>query len=583
MKRGIYLYAAFLALLACSNNDDLPGTGSESGQGNKTIQLGTDKACYAPGETVTFTVDKAVSGQVMVRYRHLNTIINEEAAGATTWTWTPPAENFKGYMVDVYEVNGEKEKILGSIAVDVSSDWKRFPRYGFLSHYDKMESSEMEKVMANLNRHHINGVQFQDFHYKHHKPLAGTPESPAANWTDIANRNVEKQTVDKYLATIRQYGMKSMYYNLCFGALKDAAQDGVQEEWYIFKDRNHTQKDNHALPSNWKSDIYLVNPIRAEWQSYLARQNDDLYKVYNFDGYQIDQLGGRGSVYDYSGNAVNLPQGYLSFIHAMKQAHPTKRLVMNAVSEFGQEQIAQGEVDFFYNEVWGDTPKMTDLVRILEANKGFNPDLQTVFAAYMNYNVADGKGYFNTPGVLLTDAIMFAFGGSHLELGEHMLGKEYFPNNNLEMKPDLKTALISYYDFLVAYQNLLRDGGAFNSVELSCSNGKMEIAAWPPQSGKVASVGKLVDGNKQVMHLINLSKANNFDWRDIDGSQPEPTIISKAGLKFRTTKPVKKVWAASPDYNSGVAEELEFTQNAVNVTFRLPSMKYWAMIVVEYN
>ena len=64
----------------------------------------------------------------------------------------------------------------------------------------------------------------------------------------------------------------------------------------------------------------------------------------------------------------------------------------------------------------------------------------------MNYNRADNTGEFNTPGVLLTDAVMFALGGSHLELGDHMLCKEYFPNDNLEMDEEsglfrLKSAL----------------------------------------------------------------------------------------------------------------------------------------------
>jgi dextranase len=53
-----------------------------------------------------------------------------------------------------------------------------------------------------------------------------------------------------------------------------------------------------------------------------------------------------------------------------------------------------------------------------------------VFAAYLNYNKADNGGsgdkMMNTPGVLLTDAVMFALGGSHLELGDHMLSREYF-------------------------------------------------------------------------------------------------------------------------------------------------------------
>lgn len=71
----------------------------------------------------------------------------------------------------------------------------------------------------------------------------------------------------------------------------------------------------------------------------------------------------------------------------------------------------------------------------------------------MNYNKADNRGEFNTPGILLTDAVMFALGGSHLELGgDHMLCKEYFPNENLTMSEELKTAMVRYYDFLTSYQ-----------------------------------------------------------------------------------------------------------------------------------
>src|SRR5690606_2636345 len=117
--------------------------------------------------------------------------------------------------------------------------------------------------------------------------------------------------------------------------------------------------------------------------------------------------------------------------------------------------------------------------------------------AYVNYDLADNSGHFNTPSVLMADAVIFAFGGAHLELGEHMLGKEYFPNNNLTMGDDLKRMLVSYYDFLVAYQNLLRDGGTFNSPTLVSADNKVRFNNWPAQLGKVAVAGKKV-GNKQV-------------------------------------------------------------------------------------
>lgn len=579
MKNYSLIYLIFGAILwmGCSSGNEVLTQGR-----TKMLKVDTDKACYAPGEAVTFTLNETVNGQVFVRYRYLDKVLAEAPLNGKVWHWTPPATDYKGYMVDVYEKQGEEEFTLGSIAVDVSSDWKKFPRYGFLSHYNAVTPEQVKRNIATLNRYHINGVQYQDWHYKHHQPMAGTLDKPATEWTDIANRKVEKSIVDSYIAETHQYRMKSIFYNLCFGVLKDAEQDGALPEWFVYKDRECKERDKHPLPADWKSDIYLVNPGDAEWQKYLANENAKVYGTFDFDGYQIDQLGSRGQVYDNRGKEVDLPSGYLSFIRAMKQAHPDKRLVMNAVSEFGQSKIAQGEVDFFYNEVWGDASKYTDLVRILENNRQLNDKLATVFAAYMNYNVADREGYFNTPGILLTDAVMFAFGASHLELGEHMLGKEYFPNNNLKMKADLEAALVHYYDFLVGYQNLLRDGGDFNKVDLTCDNGKMNVAAWPPQYNHVSVVGKKMD-NRQLVHLINLSQAVNQDWRDVDGNQPEPQWIEQADLSLKVSTPVEKIWMASPDINGGMPQAIEFEQHPSGVSFVLPKLKYWNMIVVEYK
>jgi len=74
----------------------------------------------------------------------------------------------------------------------------------------------------------------------------------------------------------------------------------------------------------------------------------------------------------------------------MKTRHPSKRLVMNAVSSYGASQIAgSGKVDFCYNEVWNDEPEFADLHKIIKANDSYSSNsLRTVFAAYMNYDKA---------------------------------------------------------------------------------------------------------------------------------------------------------------------------------------------------
>ena len=94
-----------------------------------TLSLSTDKACYAPGSTVTFTADGDLpSGkEVYVRYRHNNTFIEKHTITSKTWTWTAPDTDYMVYMVDLYYKawKGDigTEHIIGAIAVDVSSDW----------------------------------------------------------------------------------------------------------------------------------------------------------------------------------------------------------------------------------------------------------------------------------------------------------------------------------------------------------------------------------------------------------------------------------------------------------------------------
>ncbi len=579
----MYLFFAFSVLAtSCSKGNNVPLSSIQNTASSVTIS--TDKACYSPDNVVTFTIDHTLPATAKVRYRHLLNVVAENTLSGTTWQWTAPNTDFTGYMVDVFDTVNGQEVIYGSIGVDVSSDWSKFPRYGFLSAYPQMTTTAIDYVINNLNRCHINGIQFYDWEYEHHQPLAGTVTNPASEWLDIANRDTYFSTVKGYIDAAHACNMKAMSYNLAYGALSDAAADGVSDQWYIYKDASHTTKDVCNLPAPmFKSNIWLLDPSNTLWQKYIAAKTQDAYTAFGFDGYHIDQLGDQGTVYNYSGQTVNLSIAFESFINAMKTDQSNKRLVMNAVNQFGQQNIANSPVDFLYTEVWSPNDGYADLATIIANNNTYsNNTKKTTLAAYMDYDLANSTGFFNTPGVLMTDAVIFAFGGSHLELGEHMLDKEYFPNNNLQMKGDLRDALIHYYDFLVAYENLLRDGGVTNTPSVACLDGKMALNQWPPQIGSVAISGRDM-GNEQIIHLLNFTNANSLNWRDTNGTQTTPNTIMNTKVSFSTTKIVKNVWMASPDYKDGTPQVLSFTQTGGNVVFTLPSLQYWDMVVVEYN
>lgn len=591
----IFVFAfSMLALTSCGGDNggsdtpvnptpETPTSGGKEIKASLTIDLATDKAAYSPGETITFTPSSAtVPSGAKVRYRNGLTVVAEQDYSGATWTWTVPQTDNTGYIVDIYTSDGQTETIYGAIAVDVSTDWAAYPRYGFVATYDKTKTDALiEQEMDFLCRCHINGVQFYDWQYKHHWPLGGTRNALLDEYTDIANRQVLTSVVKKYIEAQHQRGMKAMFYNLCFGGLDDAQSDGVDLKWGIFTSKSYSKnnQDRHSLASSWKSDIYLYDPANTNWQSYIAERNSDVYASLDFDGYHVDQLGDRGTVYDAYGSTVDLKKGYGSFLKAMKTAHPNKRLVMNAVSGWGAEQIAaSGATDFLYDEMWGGEDQFSDLMTHKKNNDKYsNGKLKTVFAAYMNYGKSSGQ--FNTPGILLTDAVMFAIGASHLELGDHMLCNEYFPNTNQLMNATLKTAITHYYDFLVAYEQLLRGEGTETTMEISTTKDNVTINQWPPTMGSIACYSRVI-GSKKVVHLLNFRQANSLSWRDLNGEMPDPKLIESLPITLKANN-VSHVWVASPDNLGGVPQELEFSQTGNTVTFTLPRLKYWDMIVIE--
>ena len=176
------------------------------------------------------------------------------------------------------------------------------------------------------------------------------------------------------------------------------------------------------------------------------------------------------------------------------------------------------------------------------------------------------------------DAVTFALGGSHLELGEHMLCNEYFPNSDVRMDKELETAILPYYDFLTGYENLLRDGAQYAEVNISSDD--MNLVEYQPSKGAVNYFVKRKD-NYTIIHLLNFTDAVHLDWRDDSMTQAEPREFTDASISLRSKMNVKKAWVASPDVNGGVPAMVDTKSGALSITIPVPYLKYWTMIVLE--
>jgi dextranase len=545
---------------------------------NLFTDLQTDQSRYSPGDQVDFKLDPEVCEyKIKVSYFHLDKKLKEvEFTNKESWSWVPPKNDFKGYLVEVkfFSANTVQTK---TIAVDVSSDWSKFPRYGFLSMFSEMPYEDLEKTISTLNRYHINGLQFYDWHFEHQQPLKLNSDSPASHWQDVANRDISLDTIKEYIALAHDRNMETMAYNLLYGSFENRA---LVYEWHLFKDRERKTIDQHPLPYQWKSNINIMNPTNPWWQDYLIDQQSLVYEALSFDGWHIDQLGDRGEVYNEFGDQILIDESFAPFLTKIKNSFSEKQIVMNAVNQYGQASISQASPAFLYTEVWDEYKYYNDLKKILDTNSSLSGGKSSVLAAYMNYEHSNQPGEFNGPGILLANSVIFANGGAHLELGEHMLSKEYFPHNQLKLPSELEKKVISYYDFLTGYENLLRDQITASDVSLESKEG-LPLTIDSAQQNKLWVIAKEKE-KKKILHFINFLDANSMEWRDTNGTQAIPKTQKNLHFVMDEPRKVEKIWMSSPDIKAGKPISIRFKQDGKKTEFTLPSLTYWDMVVIEY-
>lgn len=461
--------------------------------------------------------------------------------------------------------------------------------YGYLSKFPSQSSATSSNTIAWMAKYHINYVQFYDWQWKQHIPLAGTVQSPAASWSDIANRTIYRQTVMDMIDACHANGMLAMNYNLLYGAYGNYQSDGsgVSSQWGLYNSPGGSQW-TVGLPASWAGGsgaLAMFNPANTNWQNYLFNRENDVFAAYSgFDGWHVDQLGDFGVKYDSSGAALDVWNTFAGFLNNAKAA-TGKRIVFNNVGAYGMfSTCSQVDADAVYVECWEGNGQATynDLKATIDNGIAWSGGKSVVLAAYMNRG--KGSGNFGIPGVLLTDATIFASGGTHLELGDDgkMLCNEYFPNVNVTMSAALADTLKDYYDFIITYQDYLYGGFTNSGNAISLSIASTNVAA--PQ--KVWAFAKVKNG-QHMLNLINLVGENSINWRDDLGNYPVPTAQANFTAKYYYGSGTPaSVQVASPDINhGGTFQNLSFTTGSDGggnyVSFTVPSLAYWDLILIN--
>lgn len=571
------ILVVFLSLTACIK----PENSAESK--GRIMELNTDKARYDVGESVIVTIDldalainqRVVSLKILIK--QLDQVVDErnidvvDPSKSIDFTWTPPLEDEKGYLVEVFLMEKNQTLDQKNIAVDVSSSWKTFPRYGYLTDFSQKDPTEITQIIKKLNRLHLNGFLFYDWQYKHHQPIP-SQRTEDESWLNIANDRVYASTVRGYIAELHSRNMVATNYNLIYGAYEEFAL--ANPKMGLYKDVNQKTQDKHDLPTTWASDLYLINPGDSKWQSHYLQMEKEVNAWLDFDVMHLDTLGNRGALFDATGKAVDLPLAFADFIENYRRSSD-QEVLFNFVNEYAKDQVAKrGDVSFAYSELWPDRyPSYVSLANVVQRDQEYG--LASVLALYMNYPKKTGQ--FNTPGVLLTSAVVLSSGGSILSMGDlGMLSSEYFPNNKLSMSPQLESKMTDYADFMVAYQNVLRGGMTPVHDEINIAGVNTESQISP------LSVWATTKENAQykTVHLVNLLNRSDLLWRDDLAKIPEPILQKNLKLTIPYSSTIENIYVASPDFNGGSLEKLEYKYCKGMITLTVPELDYWSMILI---
>lgn len=582
-----------------SNADETdPTEGGEEEMIEIIQDVYTDKARYDVGETVEAYIElKPVSldGLTLeVLVRHLaEEVFHDtldvpisEAESVQTVQISMPEVDFRGYSLEIYARQDGRVADYEMSAIEVASDWSRFPRYAYLTRYGTQTEEEIRETLLRLNKHHITGLFYYDVLNRHEKPAAGTVGEPAQGWYTLANSYASYETVSKLIDSGHEYHMNSYMYNLIFGAYADYEESGVKAQWGLYRDAGHEEQDYHGdFVDSWATKrLYLFNPANEEWQDYYLDVTREALAIFPYDGLQMDSLGGRGVLYDYDGTAVDLKSTYSLLLNRLTEELGT-RTIFNPVSGYGMmEVLTDTDYDIIYEEVWPwETATYGALKGEVDYLRGRMRDEKgIVLAAYMDYQKNDGA--FNTPGILLTDAVLMSSGAAHLEIGDTgMLKSEYYPGNSLRINDSLEAALRNYYSFSVAYENYLRDASWKDVILRTYIDDKP--AAMDAKADAVWAFTKVNDGGEQVIHFINLKGVESLEWVDNHGDQKEPEAQRDLTVLQHVAITPEHIYLASPDQKEGILSELDYElgedSEGTYVKFTMPELDYWNMVIIK--
>lgn len=562
------------------------------------------RASFRPGESAQITLSLSHSEndqaavEVQLRLTWLQRVMSETrhsvslANGAETVVDLPivaPATPFRGYGVEVVARTSAGDIVAQSAtAFDVLDHWAQAPRYGFLSDFPPDDTSA-EACAQSLARYHINVAQFYDWMWRHYALVP-----PSEDFTDALGRSLSLRAVRARVNACRRLGIVAYGYAAVYGA----------EPEYIAEHPDEVAYDASGKPHSLVDLFYIMNLTPgSSWRARIIASMRDAVREVPFDGLHLDQYGmPRDPAFDAAGQPLDFPADFASFIdearRAIQQPDRDVGVIFNAVENWPINRVANTSQDAVYIEVWPPYVSYQDLQDLIVNARRLAPAKQVIIAAYMKpLGEADGAEALAAAeaATRFTSAAIWANGGSHLFLGEQdaALHDPYYVNHTI-LRSEFAAIMRRYYDFIVRYLNVLSDL-RFALLSSPTANGarqeaQVTVDEWSvtevATTGALWAITRAAPGCLTVS-LINLSAATSTEW-NAPAVPPSELFNLSTHIRLAQASRVRGVYVATPDAGDSAMIALNFSvaqtdEDRQELTFDLPSLCYWTLILIEFE
>lgn len=549
------------------------GGGGTFMQAHETGSIIPAKAFYRPGETATFFIIASRGTRGEATITHLAEVVAVRDVvledGSAVLTWTPPPEAPRGYGLTVRLFASDRIVASASTAFDVLEHWTQAPRYGFLSEFGPGRD-DTGATMDWLMRYHLNGLQFYDWQYRHEALLPPTEE-----YTDLLGRRLSLDTVERLIEAAHAHNIAAMPYTAIYGASPPFYRE--HSTWALFQPAGQPFEFGDGL-------LYIMDPTPGSpWNEHLLHEFSRVLKRTGFDGIHIDQYGAPQVARNAAGERVDLAAVFPAFINqtaalVREQRGESGAVIFNAVRNWPTDTVAAARQNAVYIEVWEPYRDFMDLHRLVVRAQRQGADKPVILAAYIH------PDHFHN--VRLANAVIFASGGFHLELGEPqaMLADPYFPRFGV-MNETMQGAVRQYYDFLVRYEEVLSVGMVDATGKRAPALRIEGIETRSLRSRDRVAVIVRQGQDRETFSLVNLIGIDSGQWATPLTTGPRP--LSSLAVQIHASRPVTRAWWASPDRGILDAQMLDVSSTRVaggwNTSLVLPYLDVWSMIVLEYQ